>query len=370
MNFTSRHNYVVGARRRLGIAPAGNTSPSDLAPGNYTLTFGATFANGQRRGNAAQVASLFDQAATALGVRGRASGAAAFSGINTPGQMPRGVWSLPITITAASGKREVQRAFARAIYWSTDHIEVNTGNVLPKNSLDGGASIVAIMDAQPGSFIASPTGGPAATPATPGTGDSIVAIGGPGRMSAQDLLASLCGKAPKGESALASVDIAAFQAGLERIGLSTQGVDGTIGPNTRAAVQAFQTRYGITSAGQSGFGTLGPQTQAAIIRAICQGQLPTASVPSPAAPPAPTMPLPSTPASPVTVTPPRPSPAAPAPGPVATPGPLATVPPPPPVAEASMFGSPWVIGLGALGLGAVVYLATTPKKKGSAPARG
>lgn len=56
-------------------------------------------------------------------------------------------------------------------------------------------------------------------------------------------------------SAYSSSDIRWAQQALTSLGFDTKGVDGIIGPNTRAAILAFQKGFGIAADG-----LLGPQT--------------------------------------------------------------------------------------------------------------
>ncbi len=57
------------------------------------------------------------------------------------------------------------------------------------------------------------------------------------------------GQWPRTEPRMSVDDAEALQAGLTAAGYDTQGVDGVIGPNTRAAIRAFQTDNGLTPDG-------------------------------------------------------------------------------------------------------------------------
>ncbi|MCL5776032.1 lytic murein transglycosylase [Limibaculum sp. FT325] len=54
---------------------------------------------------------------------------------------------------------------------------------------------------------------------------------------------------PRGERPLSRSETVELQERLTAMGLDTQGVDGIVGPNTRAAIRAFQLREGLTPDG-------------------------------------------------------------------------------------------------------------------------
>lgn len=389
MNLTLRRPrapiHLRGVMPSSGVAPAGaattagaytlrastsrltTTGPSIPYVAGYGLTTLAT----DVRTDVSRMGALFNQAAQQLGIPATAdtSVAPTFLKDNTGTFF----WTLPILASGPATDDALKRAMARAIFWSSTFSRPDPilGRTLEidKQSSDGGASIVSAINASGAFSVTSRAGGvapgsvPGSTTPPPGPvgGDSIVPIGGPGQMSVADLLSSFCQKRPKdSEAALTPRDRQEFQAALTRMGFSTQGIDGVIGNNTRTAVQAFQRAQGITSQGQAGYGTIGPQTQAAIIRAACQAVgVPQPSTPTPTTP-APTMPLPQT------ATPTTPAPATPSPTRPATPStaqPLANTQPP---AEAGLGAGPMVL-LAAAGAAAVFLL--TKKSKGSKGAR-
>lgn len=398
MNLTARPPrspiFLRGVMPSSGVAPSGaatnagphtlraSTSrlltegPSDFGVGGYGVVLTAN--NVQT--DVARMGALFTQAAQELGVPAYFEQGwvePTFRKDNTGTFF----WTLPVRVnTFLANSDALKRAMARAIFWSSTFTQTTaSGNVdqIDKVSSDGGSSILNAINAhgafsvtpREGMFGSTPQGGvtpgsvPGSTtpPPAPVGGDSIVPIGGPGQMSAADLLASFCNKRPKdSESALTGRDRQEYQAALTRLGYSTQGIDGTIGPNTRTAVQAFQRALGVTSQGQAGYGTIGPQTQAALIRAVCQGV--TGATPTPATPVTP-MPLPATPtplpATPTTPVAPRPaSPSTPATPQTAQP--LANTSPP---TEAGMGAGP-VLLLAAAGA-AAVFLLTKKNTKGA-----
>lgn len=315
--------YLRGVMPSSGVAPSGAATSA----GSYTLTASvfnppffpgsSFFSNGPNAvtTDGARMASLFNTAAQQLGLQAVSAGSGNLSMSSTVGNPVR-TWSLPITLNAMADSDLALRAMARAIYWSSQWFYESGGQRtnIPQDASDGGAALANTLRSRTGgaSFAISPRAGSASNlantqqggvalgsvpgsatpPPGPVGGDSIVPIGGPGQMSVADLLTSFCQKRPKdSEAALTPRDRQEFQAALTRMGYSTQGVDGVIGNNTRTAVQAFQRAQGITSQGQPGYGTIGPQTQAAIIRAACQA----VGVPQPSTPttPAPVMPLPN-----------------------------------------------------------------------------
>jgi peptidoglycan hydrolase-like protein with peptidoglycan-binding domain len=346
------------------VAPTGMvTAPSvvsgDSIPrGDYTFEFSLQRPFPQNasavRGNAARFGDLFNQAATALGVLMARDGAASFvdaSSLSGGQPVYDYRWSIPVAVNGNTSRSEIQRALARAAFWSSDSIVVGGGGaqtVLPKDNADGGASIMQLLAAGRGglrilsrnagsqSNVVPGTAQPSpAQPPAPVQGNTITPMGGPQQTPAAQLLADFCQKRPKdSEGALAARERESFQAALTRLGFSTQGIDGTFGPNTRAAVERFQRANNL-----SVDGVIGPNTQAAIIRAICGA---AATVQPPVVrPPTPAQPVvrPPTQGQPPVVRPPTPAP---------TPAPPVVRPPtpaqPPVVAEAGM-GSGTILGL-------------------------
>lgn len=326
----------------------------------------------------ARLSALFDQAAQQLGLRVTSGGSGALEVVRFPTGSVVRTWVLPVNVQSAVDRDALLRAMSRAIYWSSRWFR-SVGNQRTQIELDpsdGGSGLANTFRTGAGGagFSVNPTGGGSsggnqsnvvlgsvpgsATPPpgpTPTQGDSITPIGGPGQMSVSDLLVSFCNKRPKdSEGALTARDRQEFQAALTRLGYSTQGIDGVIGGNTRTAVQSFQRAQGIASQGQPGYGTIGPQTQAAIIRAVCQsvntGRPPTVNVPATTGPVTTTTPTPT----PTTTT--RPS----------TPSPLANRPANPPAAETTQagFGVGPVLLLAAAGAAAVMIYSKKGGKSG------
>lgn len=396
MNLTARRPrsplYLRGVMPSSGVAPSGaatNAGPHTLrASTSQLLTegpssfgvggYGVVMTANNVQTDVARMGTLFTQAAQELGVPAvfESDGVGPTFRRDNTGTF---FWTLPVRVnTLLANSDALKRALARAIFWSstfTKNVSLGAPHQIDKQSTDGGASILNAINAH-GMFSVTPRQSGVAPGSVPGSttpppapvgGDSIVPIGGPGQMSAADLLASFCNKRPKdSEAALTGRDRQEYQAALTRLGYSTLGIDGQIGNNTRTAVQAFQRALGITSQGQAGYGTIGPQTQAAIIRAVCQGvtaatpttpTTPVTPMPLPATP----MPLPTTPTTPVSPSTPRPaSPSTPATPQTAQP--LANAPPP---TEAGLGAGP-VLLLAAAGAAAVFLLT---KKSGTKGAR-
>jgi len=389
MNLTARPPrspiFLRGVMPSSGVAPSG----AARSAGAYSLTASVVgppffpgsgfFSSGPNfvTTDGARMASLFNDAARQLGLNAVSAGNGTLTTTPVTLGNPVRTWSLPVTLNAMADDDLLLRALSRAIYWSSAWY-VDSGNQrtpVDANSSDGGSGLANTLRTRFGgaSFAVGPRvgnsasnmapvgGGGVALGSVPGSttpppgpvgGDSIVPIGGPGQMSAADLLASFCNKRPKdSEGALTGRDRQEYQAALTRLGYSTQGIDGTIGPNTRAAVQSFQRAKGVTTQGQPGYGTIGPQTQAAIIRAVCQGA--SATQPTPSTPATP-MPLPATPSTPAST--PRPS----SPSTPQTAQPLANTPPP---TQAGMGAGP-VLLLAAAGAVAV-FLLTKKSGKGA-----
>lgn len=76
--------------------------------------------------------------------------------------------------------------------------------------------------------------------------------------------------------ASANGEVSKLQKFLSESGLYGGGITGFFGPQTQAAVEAFQAQYGVVATGtpsSTGFGALGPQTRAAI-REFCKSYFP------------------------------------------------------------------------------------------------
>lgn len=347
--------------------------PSGAAAGSYELVYtasGRPFFSGQGflssdpnfvTTDGARLASLFDSAAASLGLSASSTGPGRLERVNLGTGLPASWrWTLPIRVTGSASDDTLRRAFARAIYWSSSWFIESGASRQPvaHDNSDGGSGLSANMTVGQNFHVAPRSGvqpgsvpGSSTPPPGPVVGDSMVPIGGPGQMSTADLLTSFCNKRPKdSEGALSGRDRQEYQAALTRLGFSTQGIDGVIGNNTRAAIQAFQRAQGIASQGQSGYGTIGPQTQAAIIRALCQGISPQPQTTTPV----PTMPLPQPQPQPQPTTPARPSTT---PSVPQTAQPLANTQPP---AEAGMGAGPMLL-LAAAGATAVYLITSKPK---------
>lgn len=357
--------------------------PSSVGPTARAGGYGLVLTANNVQTDVARMGALFTQAAQDLGVPAYFEEGwvePTFRRDNTGTFF----WTLPVRVnTFLANSDALKRAFARAIFWSSMFTRDAIGGTdqIDKQNSDGGASILNAINAH-GAFSVTPregtfgriTQGGVAPGSVPGSstpppgpvgGDSIVPIGGPERMSVADLLSSFCNKRPKdSEGALTARDRQEYQAALTRLGFSTQGVDGVIGGNTRTAVQSFQRSRNITSQGQPGYGTIGPQTQAALIRAVCQGvnaAEPQTVPATPTTPATPTMPLPTTPSPlPATPTTPRTS----TPSTPQTAQPLANTQPP---VEAGMGAGPMLL-LAAAGA-AAVFLYTQGSKKSGKEAR-
>lgn len=350
------------ARPVVRLAPSGNAvapravSGSSIPAGDYTLFLRVPSPDNNFEGNGAQFGELFGQAARQLSLLAARAGTASFARHPPPPGtvgVPASVeWSVPVSVNGATPRTELQRAVARAAYWSTNQYRMVNGQrtLVPKDNGDGGASIMrAIAEGvanfgvytRPSSTGTGVAPGPNAIPSHSPT-DTITPL------PASPSPAPVPAANRPAESRLTRSQIERFQGILMYLGFTDGGqmrADGVLGAHTRAAVRAFQAQKGL-----SNDGILGPVTQENLDRfgsaydahRRAQGGTPGGSTviaptPSPTTPPAPAPPRPVTP---------TPSPAPPAPAP--------PVNPPAPV-QASSMGSGTVIGLSiaaaAIGVG-------------------
>jgi peptidoglycan hydrolase-like protein with peptidoglycan-binding domain len=283
--------------RSFAFHPAGAVS---LAPGSYDLTLEVTYES--------SLAPLASSAEFARLLRGIVGDATLFPGggvsvvgdpvASSAGSTARA--SARLAFSRAINDDDAARAMARALYWSTTlsrtQDRATLGSEVPRNDFDGGSSITSALRGAPrfpvsrAIFRQAAVGAP--TPSTPST-PSAPAVSFTGRP----------------ESQLSRGEITRYQQMLVALGhdVGRSGPDGVIGSGTRSAVQAFQRAQGISGPGQAGYGTLGPQTQAALERArpgtppASTGSTPTRPSPTPSTPAPPT-----TPGTPTTPAPPRP----------------------------------------------------------------
>ncbi|MFO0630140.1 MAG: peptidoglycan-binding domain-containing protein [Polyangiales bacterium] len=278
--------------RSFAFHPAGAVS---LAPGSYDLTLEVTFD--------ATLAPLASSAEFARLLRGIVRDAALFPGggvtvVGDPVASSAGATaraSARLAFSRAINDDDAARAMARALYWSTTlsrtQDRATLGAEVPRNDVDGGSSITSALRGAPRFPVTRATFRQAAVGATPTATPAPPAPAFVGKPEAQ----------------LSRGEITRYQQMLVALGhdVGRSGADGLLGTGTRTAVQAFQRAQGISAAGQAGYGTLGPQTQAALERAR-PGTPMAPATPTPTRPP-PTPPSPTpTPNPPTTPTPPRP----------------------------------------------------------------
>ena len=278
--------------RSFAFHPAGAVS---LAPGSYDLTLEVTFD--------ATLAPLASSAEFARLLRGIVRDATLFPGggvtivgdpvASSAGSTARA--SARLAFSRAINDDDAARAMARALYWSTTlsrtQDRATLGAEVPRNDVDGGSSITSALRGAPRFPVTRATFRQAAVGATPTATPAPPAPAFVGKPEAQ----------------LSRGEITRYQQMLVALGhdVGRSGADGLLGTSTRTAVQAFQRAQGISAPGQAGYGTLGPQTQAALERAR-PGTPVAPATPTPTRP-TPTPPSPPTPPTPPTTpTPPRP----------------------------------------------------------------
>ena len=300
--------------RSFAFHPAGAVS---LAAGSYDLTLEVTYES--------SLAPLASSAEFARLLRGIVRDTSLFPGggvsvagdpvASSAGSTARA--SARLAFSRAINDDDAARAMARALYWSTTlsrtQDRATLGAEVPRNDFDGGSSITSALRGAPRFPVSRATFRQAAVGATPTATPAPPAPAFVGKPEAQ----------------LSRSEITRYQQMLVALGhdVGRSGADGLIGTGTRTAVQAFQRAQGISAPGQAGYGTLGPQTQAALERA-----------------------RPGTPVAPATPTPTRPTPTPPAPTPAPTPP---TTPTPPRPQQASMStGTVVAVSLFAAAVGA------------------
>lgn len=272
---------VPAARRALpytlapAFHPAGNAD-SPTAPGTFTVTLTVDYANPPTLSSAAFAASLRGVLAdTSLFPQGgvELTGSPIVSTTGRPTDSLTA--SATVRVTSAITPNALRTAMARAVFWATTLTSPN-GQPIARDPNDGGSSITRALAGSPSGQVVRASFDSRLLAAAP----SIVALPTtppPGPVAPPPVQITVPALGVRSGS-LTRPQIVRFQQILTAAGYDTRGIDGGIGPNTRAAVTAFQRAWqvGNRALGERTIaflaateslgidGDLGPKTQRAL----------------------------------------------------------------------------------------------------------